>query len=82
MLKSLAYYLKFSALALVALAQPVSASWLMDVGSSHISARTTGRTSRQVSGPVSSQIPAQASAYEAMVAQHASANGVPAIPAQ
>jgi soluble lytic murein transglycosylase-like protein len=67
----------FAALAVAALAQPALASWPFDAGSGQSSGQATGRASRQVSSQVSNQVPAQASAYEAMVAQHASANGVP-----
>jgi soluble lytic murein transglycosylase-like protein len=42
-----------------------------------IAGRWVRRTSREIAGGAASQIPAQASAYEAMITQHASANGVP-----
>jgi soluble lytic murein transglycosylase-like protein len=73
MLRSVACYLKFSALALVALAQPVSASWLMDVGSGQPSAPAVRTPLQGVAVPTP-----QASAYASLVAQYASANGVPA----
>lgn len=50
-----------------------SASWLIDPGS-----RTGARGATARAPRFAQQIPAQASAYEAMVAQQASANGVPA----
>ena len=89
MLKSVAYSVTFSALIFGALAQPASASWLFDDGVNQHSGRAAHaapqHTERQVLNQASGQVTGQVTqvpgkvpeAYEGMVAQHASANGVP-----
>jgi soluble lytic murein transglycosylase-like protein len=87
MLKSVAYSVTFSALIFGALAQPASASWLFDDGINQHSGRAAhaapqqrqvlNEASAQVTGQVT-QVPGKVpEAYQGMVAQHASANGVP-----
>lgn len=85
MLKSVGYLVTFSAFIFAALAQPASASWLFDDGVNQHSGpaafSSPGHVRRQIfnqtSGQVPGRVPEQASAYEAMIAQHAGANGVP-----
>jgi soluble lytic murein transglycosylase-like protein len=89
MLKLVAYSVTFSAVIFTALAQPASASWLFDDGVHPYSGRAAysapRHAERQVSNQVSGQFTGQVvqapgkvpEAYEGMVAQHASANGVP-----
>ena len=84
MLKSVAYSVTFSALIFAALAQPASASWVSADGVNQYSARASSaprHAERQMYSQAAVQIPGrvpeQASAYESMIAQHASANGVP-----
>ena len=85
MLKSVAYSVTFSALTFAALAQPASASWVSTDGVNQYSGPAAhsapGHAGRQIFNQASVQIPGripeQASAYESMIAQHASANGVP-----
>lgn len=79
MLKSVAYSVTFSAIIFAALAQPASAGWVFaDVNqysgpAAHSSPR---HAERQVFNQTAARVP-EASAYESMIAQHASANGVP-----
>ena len=84
MLKSVAYSVTFSAIIFAALAQPASASWVSADGVNQYSARASSaprHAERQVYNQAAVQVPGrvpeQASAYESMIAQHASANGVP-----
>ncbi len=90
MFKPVAYSVAFSALVFGALAQPASASWLFADGvnqsSGHVARSAPHHAERLVSNQASEQVSVpvtrQASgrvpeAYEGMVAQHASANGVP-----
>ena len=84
MLKSVAYSVTFSALIFAALAQPASASWVSADGVNQYSARASSaprHAERQIYNQAAVQVPGrvpeQASAYELMIAQHASANGVP-----
>jgi soluble lytic murein transglycosylase-like protein len=73
----------FAFLALAALAQPASASWLFDDGVNAPSARGVSRHGEraflnQAPGEVRAGAPEQSSAYSGLVAQYASANGIPA----
>ena len=86
MLKSVAYSVTFSALIVGALAQPASASWVSADGVNQHSARAALRRRAMLNvkcyNQAAGQIPAVASrsrlrAYEVLIAQHASANGVP-----
>lgn len=84
MLKSVAYFVTFFALIFAALAQPASASWVSADSVNQYSARASSaprHAERQMYSQAAVQIPGrvpeQASAYESMIAQHASANGVP-----
>lgn len=84
MLKSVAYSVTFSAIIFAALAQPASASWVSADGFNQYSARASSaprHAERQMYNQAAVQIPGrvpeQASAYKSMIAQHASANGVP-----
>jgi len=81
MLISASRCLILSALTFVALAQPASASWPFEEGGNQFSSRAEGSTfrhaERQGLRQVSGQVPEQASAYQSMIAQHASTNGVP-----
>jgi soluble lytic murein transglycosylase-like protein len=68
---------------LVALAQPAAAAWPSDAGfrrpAAHAPSGFLSRHRRaRAATRVSERRPAQAAAYEAMVAQYAAANGVPA----
>ncbi len=84
MLKSVAYSVTFSAIIFAALAQPASASWASADGVNQHSARASSapryaerQVYNQAAVQVPGRVPVQASAYESMIAQHASANGVP-----
>jgi len=85
MLRSVAYSVTFSALIFAALAQPASANWVSADGVNQYSGRAAvsapGHAGRQIFNQAAAQVPGrvpeQASSYESMIAQHASANGVP-----
>jgi len=90
MLKSVAYSVTFSALIFGALAQSASASWLFADGvnqsSGQLAHSTPHRSERQIFNQVSEHVSVPVAgqtsgrvpeAYEGMVSQHASANGVP-----
>ncbi len=85
MLKSVVYSVTFSALIFAAAAQPALASWVSADSCNRYSGSAAhsapGHAGRQIFNQASVQIPGrvpqQASAYETMIAQHASANGVP-----